>query len=115
LVFSALCIGVSGYYERRKRRVLIEAKRRILGAKVRRFFDKSRGSAGTRTLVSKQNGPHKYKVANVERLDSANTLDRKFDVDASNKAWCGDITLSGQAVDQAMPRGNPPIFNGVQA
>jgi len=61
---------VSSYYERRKRRVLIEAKRRILRAKVKRLFDKSRGSAGTRTLV-----------------------DRKFDVDAPNKAWCGDITF----------------------
>lgn len=109
---------MSSYYERRKRRVLIEAKRRILRAKVKRLFDKSRGSAGTRTLVgmlkdegltlgrckvaalmkeqglvSKQPGPHKYKVANVERLDIPNTLDRKFDVDAPNKAWCGDITF----------------------
>ena len=109
---------MSSYYERRKRRVLIEAERRILRAKVRRLFDKSRGSAGTKTLVgmskdegltlgrckvaglmkkqglvSKQPGPHKYKVANVERLDIPNTLDRKFDVDAPNTAWCGDITF----------------------
>ncbi|GAC27811.1 hypothetical protein GPAL_0931 [Glaciecola pallidula DSM 14239 = ACAM 615] len=47
LVCSALGVGVSSYYERRKRRVLIEAKRRILRAKVKRLFDKSRGSAGT--------------------------------------------------------------------
>jgi putative transposase len=109
---------VSSYYERRQRRVLIEAKRRILRAKVKRLFDKSRGSAGTRTLigmlkdegltlgrckvaglmkeqglVSKQPGPHKYKVATVERLDIPNTLNRKFDVDAPNQAWCGDITF----------------------
>lgn len=109
---------MSSYYERRQRRVLIEAKRRILRAKVKRLFDKSRGSAGTRTLigmlkdegltlgrykvaglmkeqglVSKQPGPHKYKVATVERLDIPNTLNRKFDVDAPNQAWCGDITF----------------------
>ena len=42
---------MSSYYERRKRRVLIEAERRILRVKVIRLFDKSRGSAGTRTLV----------------------------------------------------------------
>ena len=42
---------MSSYYERRQRRVLIEAKRRILRAKVKRLFDKSRGSAGTRTLI----------------------------------------------------------------
>jgi putative transposase len=44
-------------------------------------------------LVSKQPGPHKYKVANAERLDIPNTLDRKFDVDARNSAWCEDITF----------------------
>ena len=92
---------MSSYYERRQRRVLIEAKRRILRAKVKRLFGKSRGSAGTRTLigmlkdegltlgrrkvaglikeqglVSKQPGPHKYQVATVERLDIPNTLNR---------------------------------------
>lgn len=117
MVCSALGVGVSSYYERRKRRPQIEAKRRLLRARVKRLFIKTRNSAGTRTLVdmlkdegitmgrfkvgrlmkeqgltSKQPGPHAYKSANVERPDIPNQLNREFDVDAPNKVWCGDIT-----------------------
>ena len=117
LVCSALGVGLSSYYERRKRRPQIEAKRRLLRAKVKRLFIKSRSSAGTRTLVdmlknegiimgrfkvgrlmkeqgltSKQPGPHAYRVANVERPDIPNQLNREFDVELPNTVWCGDIT-----------------------
>tara|TARA_A100001015_G_scaffold314152_1_gene422979 strand:+ start:999 stop:1838 length:840 start_codon:yes stop_codon:yes gene_type:complete len=117
LVCSALGVGVSSYYERRKRRRLIGAKRRILRARVKRLFDKSRQSAGTRTLVdmlrdegivmgrfkvgrlmkeqglmSKQPGKHAYKNVQVERPDIPNLLDRQFNAEQPNQAWCGDIT-----------------------
>ncbi|MBY6062924.1 IS3 family transposase [Pseudidiomarina sediminum] len=109
LVCSALGVGVSSYYER--------CKRRLLRARVKRLFIKTRNSAGTRTLVdmlkdegismgqfkvgclmkeqgltSKQPDPHAYKSANVERPDIPNQLNREFDVDAPNKVGCGDIT-----------------------
>ncbi len=117
LVCSALGVGVSSYYERRKRQRLIGAKRRILRARVKRLFDKSRQSAGTRTLVdmlrdegitmsrfkvgrlmkeqglmSKQPGKHAYKNVQVERPDIPNLLDRQFNVEKPNQVWCGDIT-----------------------
>lgn len=43
-------------------------------------------------LKSKQPGPHAYRVANVERPDILNKLNREFDVEAPNRVWCGDIT-----------------------
>ncbi|WP_243735063.1 MULTISPECIES: IS3 family transposase, partial [Idiomarina] len=119
MVCSALGVGVSSFYERRKRRQQIETKRRLLRARIKRLFIKSRNSAGTRTLVdmlkhegvvmgrfkvgrlmkeqgltSKQPGPHAYRVANVERPDIPNKLNREFDVEAPNRVWCGDITYS---------------------
>ena len=114
---SALGLGVTSYYERKKRRRLIDAKRRILRARVKRLFDKSRQSAGTRTIVamlrdeglemgrfkvgalmkeqgltSKQPGKHAYKQVKVERPDIPNLLNRQFVPEQPNQAWCGDIT-----------------------
>ena len=43
-------------------------------------------------LVSKQPGPHVYKVAVNERPDIPNLLNREFDVQNPNQVWCGDIT-----------------------
>ena len=43
-------------------------------------------------LTSKQPGPHAYRIANVERPDIPNKLNREFDVEAPNRVWCGDIT-----------------------
>lgn len=43
-------------------------------------------------LVSKQPGAHKYKLAEHERPDIPNILNREFDVMAPNQVWCGDIT-----------------------
>ena len=44
------------------------------------------------SLVSKQPGSHKYKNADVERVDIPNHLDREFDVKAPDTVWCGDIS-----------------------
>lgn len=43
-------------------------------------------------LICKQPGPHKYKLAEVERVDIPNLLDRQFDVATSDQVWCGDIS-----------------------
>jgi putative transposase len=43
-------------------------------------------------LVSKQPGSHAYKVADAERPDIPNHLDREFDVGTPNTVWCGDVT-----------------------
>ncbi|MBT1064533.1 IS3 family transposase [Bowmanella sp. Y26] len=117
LVCSAMGVGVSSYYERQARQRGVHAKRRILRAKVKRLFDKSRQSAGARTMVSmlrddgivmgrfkagrlmqeqglmsKQPGKHAYKNLQVERPDIPNVLDRQFTVGKPNQVWCGDIT-----------------------
>jgi putative transposase len=80
-------------------------------------FSESRSSAGTRTikgmlaedgidigryligrlmselgLTCKQPGQHQYKHATVERPDIPNRLNREFDVESPDRAWCGDIT-----------------------
>lgn len=108
---------MTSYYERKKRRRLIDVKRRILRARVKLLFDKRRQSAGTRTIVvmlrdewleinrfkdgtlmkeqgltSKQSGKHAYKQVKVERPDIPNLLNRQFVPEQSNQAWCGDIT-----------------------
>jgi len=95
----------------------VDVERVELKAQVRELFNKSRSSAGSRTLksllaelgikigrfkvrrlmselglVCKQPGAHAYKHATVERLDIPNRLDRKFDVKQPNQVWCGDIT-----------------------
>ncbi len=81
------------------------------------MFKESRGSAGSRTLMSmmrelgyqirrftvrnlmkeaglasRQPGAHRYKVAQSERPDIPNLLARAFDVPQPNYVWCGDIT-----------------------
>ena len=58
---------------------------RIGRYKVGRLMDEA-------NLVCKQPGPHKYKLAEVERVDIPNLLDRQFDVAAPDRVWCGDIS-----------------------
>jgi len=95
----------------------VDVERVALRAQVNEMFNKSRSSAGSRTiqgllndqgveigrfkvrrlmgelgLVCKQPGPHAYKRATVERLDIPNRLDREFDVSQPDQVWCGDIT-----------------------
>ena len=43
-------------------------------------------------LVSKQPHKHRYKIAEDESKIAPNILQRQFNVDAPNKAWCGDVT-----------------------
>lgn len=110
-------INRSCYYEHRKRAKRVDVERIKLRALVNEFFNKSRSSAGSRTLqgnlnergisigrfkvrklmnelglICKQPGPHAYKQATVERLDIPNHLDREFTTAQPNQVWCGDIT-----------------------
>ncbi len=104
-------------YAHRCRRQNIDLERMVLRSQVNALFTQSRGSAGSRSimtmmredgmsigrfkvrrlmqeqgLISKQPGSHAYKQATVERLDMPNRLNREFDVSAPNQVWCGDIT-----------------------
>ena len=117
MVCAAFDINRSCYYEHRQKVQRVDAERVALRAQVNELFNKSRSSAGSRTiqgllndqgvgigrfkvrrlmselgLVCKQPGPHAYKRATVERLDIPNRLDREFDVAQPDQVWCGDIT-----------------------
>ncbi|EGL53841.1 hypothetical protein MAMP_00061 [Methylophaga aminisulfidivorans MP] len=117
LICSLFGVGLSSFYDRQKRRTQPDIKRLQLRSKVKEFFTKSRGSAGSRTLVGmlrdeaieigrfkvrrlmselglicKQPGPHAYKLATIERPDIPNVLNREFEPDRANQVWCGDIT-----------------------
>jgi putative transposase len=117
LVCSAFDIATSSYYDYKKSNRRPDVERLKLRSKIKELFKQSRGSAGSRSLldmmrersyvigrfkvrrlmaeaglVSKQPGSHAYKIADFERPDIPNLLDREFDVDTPNKIWCGDIT-----------------------
>jgi len=117
LVCSLFDIKRSSYYARRQSNAIIDTERLVLRAAVSEKYNLSRGSAGSRSIVSmlksdgiqvgrfkvrrlmkeanltsKQPGSHKYKVALDERLGIPNILERNFDVDSRNTVWCGDIT-----------------------
>ncbi len=117
LVCDAFEVPRSCYYEYKNRKNVVDAPRLQLRAQVNEAFNRSRGSAGSRTIVGllsdqgvvigrfkvrslmreagltcKQPGPHKYKKATVERPDIPNELDRQFNVERPNQVWCGDIT-----------------------
>ena len=117
MVCAAFDINRSCYYEHRQKVQRVDAERVALRAQVNELFNKSRSSAGSRTiqgllndqgvgigrfkvrrlmselgLVCKQPGPHAYKRATVERMDIPNRLDREFDVAQPDQVWCGDIT-----------------------
>jgi putative transposase len=114
---SLFSVSRSSYYEHTHRRKLIDVSRLRLRTKAIEIFNASRQSAGSRSiltklreggetigrfkvrrlmkeanLVSKQPKPPAYKVANVEKPDIPNHLDRQFDVEQPNQVWCGDIT-----------------------
>jgi putative transposase len=117
LICQAFDIPKSTYYDYKKRSQKVDVERLTLRAAIKKLFRDTRNSAGSRTLVdlmrdlghcigrfkvrslmkesgltSKQPGPHAYKLANEERPDIPNHLDREFDVDAPDKVWCGDVT-----------------------
>ena len=45
-------------------------------------------------LVSKQPRKHRYKIASDVSKIAPNIMQRNFNVDAPNTAWCGDVTYS---------------------
>ena len=118
MVCDVFGVGRSSYYDQRLKKKAIDVERLQLRAKVNALFNRSRSSAGSRSikmmlndegieigrfkvrrlmqelqLVCKQPGPHAYKNATVERPDIPNTLNRGFDVGKTNQVWCGDITF----------------------
>ena len=95
----------------------VDEDRSRLRKHVRAIFNDSKGSAGSRSIVSmlrhkgiqvgrykvrrlmceanltsKQPGRHRYKVATSERLEIPNTLARQFSPDKPNQVWTEDIT-----------------------
>lgn len=117
LVCCAFDVPTSCFYDYLARRRVINRERMQQRSELRRLFKESRGSAGSRALMSmmrelgyqigrlkvrnlmkeaglasKQPGAHRYKVARSERPDIPNLLAREFDVPQPNQVWCGDIT-----------------------
>ncbi|MCH7373829.1 IS3 family transposase [Aeromonas sp. MR19] len=117
LVCCAFGIPTACFYDYLARRRTIDRERVQQRSELRRLFNESRGSAGSRALMSmmrelghqigrfkvrrlmkeagltsKQPGSHAYKVARAERPDIPNLLVREFAVPQPNQVWCGDIT-----------------------
>lgn len=116
-VCAVFDVPTSSYYDYKKRCRTIDAERLTLRSLVKQLFRSTRNAAGSRSLVdmmralghvigrfkvrrlmkeaalvSKQPGSHAYKVADDERLDIPNHLDREFEVATPNTVWCGDVT-----------------------
>ncbi len=118
---QAMCqlfsINKSSYYYRINHKDVVNPERERLKQKAIDIHTASRGSAGARTIsgqlthegekvgrykaaslmkeaniTSKQPNKHKYKVKEDESKIAPNLLQRQFNVDAPNKAWCGDVT-----------------------
>jgi len=117
LICAAFDVPASSYYDYRERSQKIDVERLTLRSIVKQLFRSTRNAAGSRSLVdmmrelghvigrfkvrrlmkeaalvSKQPGSHAYKVADAERPDIPNHLDREFDVGTPNTVWCGDVT-----------------------
>lgn len=107
----------SSHYARCQSTRVIDKERVELRAAVSEKHRISRGSVGSRSIVtmlatdgiqigrfkvrrlmkeaqllSTQPGSHQYKTALDERLEIPNTLSREFSVKSPNLVWCGDIT-----------------------
>ena len=117
VICAAYDIAPSSYYEQKQLLQEPDVERLLLRSKIKELFRRSRNSAGARTLVDmmrelgfrigrykvsrlmdeanlvcKQPGPHKYKLAKVDRVDIPNHLDRQFKVDEPDQVWRGDIS-----------------------
>lgn len=117
LICEAFEIAPSSYYEHKKRQQQPDVARLLLRSKITELFRLSRNAAGSRSLmemmrergyqigrykvarlmdeaklICRQPGPHKYKLADAERVDMPNLLDRQFDVTGPDQVWCGDIS-----------------------
>lgn len=116
-VCAVFDVPTSSYYDYKKRCRTIDAGRLTLRSLVKQLFRTTSNAAGSRSLVdmmralghvigrfkvrrlmkeaalvSKQPGSHAYKVADAERPDIPNHLDREFEVATPNTVWCGDVT-----------------------
>ncbi|MDE8811338.1 IS3 family transposase, partial [Aeromonas hydrophila] len=116
-VCCAFGIPTACFYDYLARRRTINRERMQQRSELRCLFNESRGSTGSRALmsmmralghqvgrfkvrrlmkeaglVSKQPGAHRYQVARSELPDIPNLLAREFDVQQPNQVWCGDIT-----------------------
>ncbi|MCV2225378.1 IS3 family transposase [Pseudomonas sp. C98] len=118
---SELCgvfgINRSSYYERLKQRTKVDVERDRLKIKAAELHEQSRGSMGARSLAkalcnekesvgrymarslmreiglkSQQRRRHRYKPSGAEAQYAPNHLERKFNVEAPNQVWCGDVT-----------------------
>ncbi|WP_368229181.1 IS3 family transposase [Aeromonas sp. R10-1] len=117
LVCCAFGIPTACFYDYLARRRTINRERGQQRSELRCLFKESRGSAGSRALmsmmralghqigrfkvrrlmkevglVSKQPGAHRYQVVRSERPDIPNHLAREFAAPQPNQVWCGDIT-----------------------
>jgi putative transposase len=117
LVCAVFDTSRASYYDHRNRRHRIDVRRIELRSRVNELFNESRGSAGSRSIVSmmreegaeigrfkvrqlmqesgfvsKQPGSHRYPHTSIERPDISNHLNQEFEVSAPNQVWCGDIT-----------------------
>jgi len=110
-------VGRSSYYQQRSRQARRNPRRDRLRARLVVLHERSRGSAGARTLaaalrsegqavgrykaarlmreagvLSTQQRRHRYRLAVEESVIAPNHLQRRFDVRAPNQVWCGDVT-----------------------
>ena len=116
-LLSVFDITRSSYHYYRQHCHQVNPERERLRKKVVAIHEKSRGSAGSRTIVgalkqegetigrykvrrlmqeaalhSKQPGRHRYKVAIKPSEIAPNHLSREFKVERVNQIWCGDVT-----------------------
>lgn len=114
---KAFFVPKSCFYAHRNAKAKIDVVKIEQLALVKKYFNESRQSAGARTiksrlnedgyivgcykvnklmseanLISKQPGPHNYKVSKKEHFELPNLLGRQFNCMEENQVWCGDIT-----------------------
>ncbi len=118
LACQTLGVARSSFYHYREQKQRdVDADRLALRAQATRYFNESRGSAGSRTLrarfaadgvslgrfkarrlmqeanlVSRQPRRAPYKHARQEKPEVPNRLNREFAVERPDQVWCGDIT-----------------------
>jgi putative transposase len=110
-------INRSSYYAALNLRQQVNKPRERLRDQLTYLYQRSRGSAGARTLsaalreqgmmvgrykagrlmneaglVSNQPRKHRYRQANSEPTFASNLLNRGFTVSKINEVWCGDVT-----------------------
>ena len=116
-LFRLYELGASTYYDSQQKVSAPEDKCKTLRTKITALFDESENSAGQRTLCtmlkndgvyctrylarkimreehlqSRQLPKHSYPKGGKESLTSSNLLQRRFNVTAINRWWCGDVT-----------------------